>query len=103
SLVAFGYFPQRTQGRLDDEQCNQGIGDAPAMAKIAIRTFCLKTASTRASMHQDTASSVEPAARANVPSDVPDRPRSKIIRASIGNAVTAIAAPRKSMASQTGR
>ena len=58
-----------------------------------------KLASTTASTHQATASSMQPAARASVPSAVPVSPRSWMMRASIGNAVIDIAAPRKSIAS----
>ena len=57
-----------------------------------------KVASTTASTHQAAASSMAPAASARVPSGVPESPRSEMIRASIGKAVMAIAAPRNKRA-----
>jgi hypothetical protein len=58
----------------------------------------LKLATTTARTHQAAASSMHPAASASVPSAVPVSPRSWMIRASIGNAVMARAAPRNSAA-----
>ncbi len=54
---------------------------------------------TTASRHHAAASSNAPAAKASVPSDVPANPRSTMMRASIGNAVMHIDAPRNSTAS----
>jgi hypothetical protein len=50
-------------------------------------------ATTTASTHHDTASSNAPAVRDSVPSEVFCRPRSLIMRASIGKAVRAMHAP----------
>ena len=55
-------------------------------------------ASTVAKMHQDSASSVAPHAKASVPNGVPESRCSKMIRASIGNAVVAMDAPRNIIA-----
>ena len=60
-----------------------------------------KLASTTARMHQAAASSTAPAVSARVPSEVPAMPRSWMMRASIGKAVMAMAAPRKSEASSS--
>ena len=62
---------------------------------IADKTHC---ASTTASTVQAITSSMEPAANASVPSEVRASPCSKMMRASIGKAVIAMAAPMKSMA-----
>ena len=58
-----------------------------------------KLPSTTASRHHAAASSNAPAANASVPSDVPASPRSTMIRASMGNAVMHIEAPRYNTAS----
>ena len=66
----------------------------PPIASHACSQLPPKLASTIARMHQAAASSIAPAVSASVPSGVPARPRSWMIRASIGNAVIAMAAPR---------
>ena len=70
----------------------------PPMARTATPGPPPNVASTSASTHQDTASSNAPAVRDSVPSDVLARPRSFMIRASIGKAVKAMQAPMNSVA-----
>ena len=70
----------------------------PPSAMTAIHGSCPRLASTSASTPQAAASSIAPAAIASAPTVVPVNPRSKMMRASIGKAVIAIAAPMKGIA-----
>ncbi len=72
----------------------------PPIASHACAQLPPKLASTIARMHQAAASSIAPAVSARVPSGVPVSPRSWMMRASIGNAVIAIAAPRNNATSR---
>ncbi|OBI02798.1 hypothetical protein A5679_17540 [Mycobacterium scrofulaceum] len=70
----------------------------PTIAVAAVAGVPRWMASTTARMHQESASSIAPQISASVPSAVPDRRRSKMMRASIGNAVVAIDAPKNIIA-----
>lgn len=70
----------------------------PTIAVAAVLGSPRWMASTTARMHQERASSIAPQIRASVPSGVPDSRCSKMIRASIGNAVVAIDAPKNIIA-----
>ena len=71
---------------------------APPMASIATPGPAPKVASTMASTHHEQASSNAPAVSDSVPSEVLARPRSLMMRASIGKAVSAMQAPMNSVA-----
>ncbi len=68
------------------------------MARIATPGPAPKVARTTASTHHEAASSNAPAVSDRVPSAVSARPRSLMMRASIGKAVSAMQAPRNSVA-----
>jgi len=70
------------------------------MAMRAMLQSELKLANTKASTHHAAISSMLPAAKARVPSEVLVRPCSKMMRASIGKAVMAMAAPINNTASK---
>jgi hypothetical protein len=74
----------------------------PPMASTATPGPPPKVASTTASTHHETASSKAPAVRDRVPSEVLARPRSLMIRASIGKAVRAMQAPMNRVALALG-
>ena len=63
------------------------------MASTATPAPAPKVASTMASTHQEAASSKAPAVRESVPRAELDSPRSLMIRASMGKAVSAMQAP----------
>ena len=95
----------RPSGRAGAAACaptkimKSAIGDAAADRRVrATPAPPPKVASTIASTHQEAASSNAPAVSDSVPSDVLARPRSLMIRASIGKAVSAMQAPRNSVA-----
>ncbi len=68
------------------------------MASTATPGPAPNVASTMARTHQEHASSKAPAVSDKVPSEVSARPRSLMMRASIGNAVSAMHAPMNSVA-----
>ena len=70
----------------------------PPIAMIATPGPPPNVASTSASTHHDTASSKAPAVSDRVPSTVSASPRSLMIRASIGKAVSAMHAPMNNVA-----
>ena len=72
----------------------------PPMAMRTMLQSELKLANTTASTHHAAISSMLPAANARVPSEVLVKPCSKMMRASIGKAVMAMAAPMNSTASR---
>ena len=92
-------FPSGASARRPTVSISAANTEPPPMASSAVDAVALRLARTMARIAQADASSMAPAASASVPSDEPARPRSRMMRASMGNAVIDIAAPMNNMPS----